>query len=170
LTNTSLPAIGPDCNPIAPGVEWLARRSPGMPSKIIRESLPPVIANSHAKYPVRIDPASICLGDRIGNRVIVNIVKRETRHHGWPCHCMWGTHVKADCTYDYPSCPCHATDTDYTFTCHCDCGLTSILPASSLICGRSLSCLHCRHVAAARKLAEAGSDALVSCNCQGVAA
>jgi hypothetical protein len=127
-------------------IVWLPPRRPGQRAASIREMLPPLYEGSKAAMPARIDPARVIPGDRIGAWQIITVSQYSDRYHGFPCHCIWGTHATdPKCSWDEPTCPCTETYTVYWFTVRCDCGTTRTVNTDRLICGASLSCGHCRH-------------------------
>ncbi len=137
-------------------VMWLPPRGPGRSASQVRAALPPVVPGSRSDYPVRINPACIIPGDRIGTWVIRFVQSYELRWHGWPCHCTWGTHnpFPQGCSHDNPQCPCHELYMEYVFLCECDCGTIKTKAGGSLITGHSLSCGHCHHYPACGSVAE----------------
>jgi hypothetical protein len=144
----SVPDRQPDGKPIRLSgrpVEWLPQRRPGQTASEVRSVRSPVDPSSRAVRPVRIDPAWVSTGDRIGCWLVEYVSSHEYRHHGWPCHCMWQSHTWPQCSYEDPACPCHSVSTGYTFTCRCDCGIVRVVCTDCLITGASLSCGHCRH-------------------------
>jgi len=120
-------------------------RLPEQTAASVRATQAPLELDSQATWPVRVDPASVGIGDRFGSRVIVAMTHGHVRRHGYPCHCVWHGHTRPGCSYDDPGCPCYGFDTVYHVICRCDCGTVRPVSMSSLITGSSLSCGRCYH-------------------------
>ena len=139
LDKSSLPDSMSSDKPI----QYFRRRIPGEPASEVRATRPPL--SSSALYPIRIDPQELGIGDRIGAWIILLIGYGYYRVHGFPCHCMWGSHTWPECSYENRACPCSGFELTYAVICRCDCGTVRPVAIGKLVSGYSLSCGHCHH-------------------------